>query len=254
MKIKYLFTILLNLIIACAIAQSKEVTTDIRPTNFVNIKKIIPQIELDMRYYTAHNFVGRRIVGYKAPVCLLTLPAAMALKTVENKLLPFGMTLKVYDCYRPQMAVNDFANWATQINNISMRKEFYPTVDKKNLFKDGYILYRSGHTRGSTMDLTIVPLNSKIPIYNPNVKQIACTAPQDQRTPDNSLDFGTGYDCFSEASHPDYQQLTSQQKANRLLLQTLMKQAGFKGLDTEWWHFTLINELYPDTYFNFPVN
>ncbi len=134
-----------------------------------------------------------------------------------------------------------------------MRTEFYPTVDKKNLFSYGYIAYQSGHSRGSTLDLTIVPLNSKIPAYDLKLKQISCTASQQKRLPDNSLDFGTGFDCFSPVAHPDYQQLSPQVKANRLLLQTIMKKAGFKPLDTEWWHFTLVNEPYPDTYFDFPV-
>ncbi len=224
-----------------------------RPENFVNVKQFIPEIQTDIRYYSNHNFVGRRVNGYEQPACLLTKPAAIALKAAESQLLTMELTFKVYDCYRPQTAVNDFANWATQIKNITMRTEFYPTVDKKNLFRDGYIAYQSGHSRGSTLDLTIVPLNSKIPSYNPTLKQVSCTASQQKRSPDNSLNFGTGFDCFSPVSHPDYQQLSPQIKANRLLLQTIMKQVGFKPLDAEWWHFTLVNEPYPDTYFDFPI-
>ncbi len=235
-------------------ATEENVIVKVRPNNFVDIQQIIPQIQIDMRYYTNHNFVGRKIDGYLSPTCLLTKEAATALKSVSDELLPMGLTLKAYDCYRPQTAVNDFANWATQINNTKMRKEFYPTVDKQNLFKDGYIAYRSGHSRDSTVDLTIVPLNSLIPIYNAKMKQVDCTAPQKMRSPDNSLDFGTGFDCFSPVSHPSYQGISAQTKANRLLLQSLMKSAGFKPLDEEWWHFTLINEPYPTTYFDFPVS
>lgn len=224
-----------------------------KPTDFVNLKQAIPQIQTDIRYYTTHNFVGRRINGYEAPVCLVTGATANALKTVEEQLLTKGLTLKVYDCYRPQTAVNDFATWATQTTNLKMRTEFYPTVDKKNLFKDGYIAYQSGHSRGSTLDLTIVPNLSVIPQYNPHAVQVDCTASQSLRFPDNSLDFGTGFDCFSLVAHPDYQQLSAQIKANRLLLQSLMQQAGFKVLAEEWWHFTLVNEPYPNTYFDFPI-
>lgn len=224
-----------------------------RPNDFVDVKNLIPQIELDMRYYTIHNFVGRKINGYLAPVCLLTKPAANALKLVEGRLLAIGLTLKVYDCYRPQRAVNDFANWATQINNTAMQAEFYPTVAKKDLFKEGYIDYHSGHSRGSTLDLTIVPVNSIIPNYAKGTKLVNCTEPQNKRFPDNSLDFGTGFDCFSPVAHPSYQEVSAQARANRLLLQSLMQQAGFKPLDTEWWHFTLVNEPYSNTYFDFPV-
>ncbi|MBP9743503.1 MAG: M15 family metallopeptidase [Burkholderiales bacterium] len=224
-----------------------------RPADFVDVKQFIPEIQTDIRYYSKHNFVGRKINGYAQPLCLLTKPAAIALKTAESQLLTMGLTLKAYDCYRPQTAVNDFAQWATQTHNIAMQTEFYPRVNKKNLFSDGYIAYQSGHSRGSTLDLTIVPQNSVIPPYNPQLKQVNCTAAWQNRFPDNSLDFGTGFDCFSPVSHPAYQQLSPQIKANRLLLQTIMKQAGFKALDTEWWHFTLINEPYPNTYFDFPV-
>ncbi|MCE3268774.1 MAG: D-alanyl-D-alanine dipeptidase [Burkholderiales bacterium] len=223
------------------------------PKTFINLKQFIPQVQTDIRYYGQHNFVGRPVKGYEQPVCLLTKPAAIALKAAEKKLLGMGLTFKVYDCYRPQRAVNDFVNWATEINNIAMKTEFYPTIDKKNLFSDNYIAYKSGHSRGSTIDLTVVPINSKIPAYNPKIKQVPCTAPVQQRSPDNSLDFGTGFDCFSPISHPDYQRLSPQIKANRELLKTIMKRAGFRVLDTEWWHFTLINEPYPNTYFDFPV-
>jgi D-alanyl-D-alanine dipeptidase len=224
-----------------------------RPDDFVNLQKVAPEIQADLRYFTDHNFIGRKIEGYEKPICLLTNAAAQALKTVAAQLLSMGLTLKVYDCYRPQTAVNDFAAWAKDLHSTKMRTEFYQEVDKGRLFSDGYIAYRSGHSRGSTVDLTIVPAGSNIPVYDPKRAQTSCTAPIAQRAPDNSLDFGTGFDCFSQRSHPSYQDISPQAKANRLLLQTLMLQAGFKPLSTEWWHFTLINEPYPDTYFDFPV-
>ncbi|WP_204723375.1 M15 family metallopeptidase [Fastidiosibacter lacustris] len=224
-----------------------------KPSDFINIKSVIPTIQVSVRYYTDNNFVGRRIKGYETPVCLLTKKATLALKKVQDQLLPMGLSLKVYDCYRPQTAVNDFADWAENLNETQMRTEYYPTVDKSNLFKEGYIDYHSGHSRGSTVDLTIIPLDSKIPIYDPKKKQAPCTSAQHLRSPDNSLDFGTGFDCFSPMSHPSYQNLSPQIKANRLLLRTLMIEAGFKPLETEWWHFTLKEEPYPKIYFDFPV-
>lgn len=239
-------------VFAAAPAYAQNVETQ-RPADFVNVQKTSPHIQTEMRYFTPHNFVGRKINGYHAPVCLLTKPAAQALQSVVERLLPMGLTLKVYDCYRPQTAVNDFAAWAKDLNDTKMRTEFYPTVDKTRLFDEGYIAYRSGHSRGSTVDLTIVPLGSQIPAYDPKHKPATCTAPTPQRVPDNSLDFGTGFDCFSPVSHPDDQSVSAQQRANRLLLQSMMEQAGFKRLDTEWWHFTLVNEPYPSTYFDFPV-
>lgn len=250
-KNKILITALVAISL-CAFAETIMLVKT-RPADFVNAQQVIPQLQTDMRYDSSHNFVGRKIKGYEAPVCLLTRPAAEALKKVETSLLAMGLTLKAYDCYRPQTAVNDFANWAREINNTKMRAEFYPTIDKQVLFSEGYIAYLSGHSRGSTVDLTIVPLNSSIPSYDPKATQVACTAPQPQRFPDNSLDFGTGFDCFSPMSHPSYQNLPATVKKNRLLLQNLMAQAGFKPLSTEWWHFTLSNEPYPNTYFDFPV-
>jgi len=243
--------ILLN---TSAMAGAKQYTiVKSRPGNFVNIKKIIPSIQVDARYYSKHNFVGKRINGYKAPVCLLTKQAAVALKKVQDKLKPMHLSLKTYDCYRPQRAVDNFASWAKKLQNTKMKREFYPGVNKVHLFEQGYIAYHSGHSRGSTFDVTIVPSNSIIPTYDEHVPQVACTQKKSLRTPDNSLDFGTGFDCFSPKSHPDYKKLPAQSKANRLLLRRLMINAGFKPLKTEWWHFTLKNEPYPNTYFNFPV-
>ena len=223
-----------------------------RPHDIVDVSRVIPNMQFDIRYFSNHNFVGRRIHGYEEPACLLTEAAASALKKVEDKLLPMGLTLKAYDCYRPQSAVDDFVHWAADPNATKMKAEFYASVSKDRLFEDGYIAARSGHSRGSTIDLTIVPLGSAIPRVD-ETHLIDCTAPAAQRAPDNSLDFGTGYDCFSTASHPLFQGISAQARANRLLLQSLMQGAGFEPLDTEWWHFTLKDEPYPNIYFDFPV-
>lgn len=224
------------------------------PKDFVEITDLIPSMQLDIRYDTTYNFVGKKINGYKNPVCLLTKQATQALEKVENKLLPMGLTLKAYDCYRPQMAVDEFVQWADRIEDTKMKQAFYPNVDKTQLFPEGYIDKRSGHSRGSTIDLTIVPLNSTIPSLAQVDSHASCILPKAERAPDNSLDFGSGYDCFSPISHPDYSQIDPQAKANRLLLRTLMVDAGFTPLETEWWHFTLTDEPYPNTYFNFPVD
>lgn len=246
-----LIAILSSNIAFATTSKAKDVQT--KPDSFVKLSNIVPSIQQDIRYYSAHNFVGKPINGYQAPICEVTLPTAKALSKVQTQLIAFGLSLKVYDCYRPQRGVNDFIDWAKEINNIKMRDEFYRHVNKDQLFQDGYIAMRSGHSRGSTVDLTIVPLHSDIPTYDPKAKLKDCSLDQAKRSLDNSLDFGTGYDCFSLKSHPGYQGLTPQVKLNRLLLKTLMLNAGFKPLSTEWWHFTLKNEPYPNTYFNFPI-
>lgn len=235
-----------------AITAEKNIDSH-RPKDFVDITRVAPDVQTDIRYFTSHNFIGRPIKGYKAPVCLLTRSAANAVKQVADRLHPFGLTVKIYDCYRPQTAVNDFIAWANDPSQTQMKNEFYPQVAKSRLFEEGYLAAESSHSRGSTLDLTIVPLGSKIPAYHPERPLVNCAAPAAQRSPDNSLDFGTGFDCFSPLSHPDNAMLTAQQRANRLLLQTLMRDAGFTPLDTEWWHFTLANEPYPETWFDFPV-
>jgi D-alanyl-D-alanine dipeptidase len=253
MKFKLLF---LSLILICVsfaqIAYSGD--ADKMPGNFVDIQKVIPDVLLDVRYYGPHNFVGERVEGYLAPKCYLTKEAVQALAEVQKELEPYSLSLKIYDCYRPQRAVNHFVRWATEIENIKTKKEFYPTVDKRNLFKDGYIADKSGHSRGSTLDLTIVPLPAPIqPQYSPGQKLYECYLPAAKRFRDNSIDMGTGFDCFDELSRTANANIGRQQKINRLLLKSLMEKHGFKNYDMEWWHFTLNNEPYPDTYFDFVI-
>ena len=224
------------------------------PDCFVDIAKVIPSAVLDIRYFGSHNFVGERVDGYNAPKCYLTKPAADALAKVQEELKDFSLSLKIYDCYRPQRAVNHFVRWAKEIDNTKTKKEFYPTVNKKNLFRDGYIAEKSSHSRGSTVDLTIVP----VPVpeqekYTPGQPLHECYLPLEMRFKDNSIDMGTGFDCFHELSHPANNKVGLQQRINRVLLKTLMEKHGYKNYDKEWWHFTFRDEPFPDTYFYFIV-
>jgi D-alanyl-D-alanine dipeptidase len=222
------------------------------PSSFVALDDVDPTILQDMRYATNYNFVGRRVDGYREPVCLLTKRAARALKRAQNELEPKGYTLKVYDCYRPQRAVDHFSRWAEN-DSRTMKREFYPRVSKRRLFDLGYIAHRSGHSRGSTVDLTLVRLPAAPqPTWSRReFGLVRCTAPRRRRFPDNSIPMGTSYDCFDVRAHT----LNSRGRVrrNRLLLERTMEAAGFEGYAKEWWHFTLRDERYPDRYFDFPV-
>ncbi|MEU2165728.1 M15 family metallopeptidase [Streptomyces sp. NPDC019208] len=225
------------------------------PEEFVALRSVDPTILQDMRYTTAHNFVGEPIDGYRQPVCILTRPAARALRKAQRTLLRKGYSLKVYDCYRPQRAVDHFVRWAEDLTDERMKKEFYPHVDKSRLFADGYIAGKSGHSRGSTVDLTVVPLPAeKTRPYVPGEPLVPCHAPQSERFPDNSADMGTGFDCFDTLSHTGDPRVQGAQRANRQLLTTTLAAVGFANLPEEWWHFTHKPEPFPDTYFDFPVS
>jgi zinc D-Ala-D-Ala dipeptidase len=224
------------------------------PEGFIDFRDMAPSALFDIRYYGPHNFVGQRVNGYQAPKCILTKDAAQALSRVQEELKRFGLTLKIYDCYRPQRAVDHFVSWAKDISDIKTKKEFYPTIDKRNLFHDGYIASRSGHSRGSTVDLTIVPLPPPDQaVYIPGQALAECFLPAEKRFQDNSIDMGTGFDCFHERSHPENREIGLQQRTNRMLLKVLMEKHGFKNLEQEWWHFTLRKEPYPDRYFDFVI-
>lgn len=198
---------------------------------FVRVTDVIPDAILEMRYYSTFNFVGERINGYEAPVAYLTKEAAAALKNVSDDLMEQGYRIKVYDAYRPQTAVDHFKAWAADAQDIRMKEYFYPKLDKSVLFISGYIASKSGHSRGSTVDLTIVDMKTG-----------------------REVDMGGGFDFFSEISHPSHTEgLTQEQINNRNILRDAMVSNGFKALSTEWWHFTLKDEPYPDTYFDFPV-
>lgn len=210
---------------ACASASAQP-----RPDAFVDARALVPTLAVEMRYAGNDNFVGRRIAGYEAPLCLLTRPTAEALGRGQAALAPFGLGLKVFDCYRPARAVADFAAWARDPNDQARRAEFYPNVDKSQLFALGYIAERSGHSRGSTLDVTIIDLTSGA-----------------------ELDMGTAYDLFDPRSWPSDQSVSAAARSNRALLATTMRAAGFRPLREEWWHFTLENEPFPDTYWDFVV-
>jgi D-alanyl-D-alanine dipeptidase len=201
-----------------------------RPDTFVDVTAVAPGILVEMRYATAHNFVGQKIDGYERPVCYLTRQAAAALAQVVADLEPRGLTLKVFDCYRPERAVEHFVRWARDLGDIKMKAEFYPHVDKSMLFQEGYIAARSGHSRGSTTDLTVAG-----------------------RADGRELDMGTPFDFFSPRSWPSDRSVSAEAQANRALLAQAMRKRGFTGYDKEWWHFTLREEPYPQTYFDFIV-
>lgn len=200
-------------------------------TDFVLVSEYVPDAILEIRYYSTYNFVGDRINGYEEPVALITKDAAIALKAVSDDLKAKGYRLKIYDAYRPQKAVTHFMNWAKDLNDTRMKEYFYPDLDKSVLFDQGYIAEKSGHSRGSTVDLTLFDMKTG-----------------------KEVDMGGTFDFFGELSHPDYKNITKEQYNNRMILREAMIAHGFKPLNEEWWHFTLKDEPYPDTYFDFPVN
>ena len=208
----------------CANAVAQE-----RPAGFVDAATVVRGLIVEMRYAGSHNFVGRPIEGYQAPRCLLTQAAAEALAAVARDLAARGLVLKVFDCYRPMRAVANFVRWARDLDGTAGKAEFYPEVDKRTLFQDGYISSRSGHSRGSTVDLTLAQADAR------------------------ELDMGTPFDFFSPRSWPAAASISAAAKANRALLAAAMRRHGFRPYEKEWWHFTLSAEPFPDSYFDFPV-
>ena len=200
------------------------------PDGFVYVTDVVKTAQLDIRYYGDNNFVGTRIDGYEAPVAILTKEAAEALKAAADLLEEQGYYIKIFDAYRPQQAVDHFIRWAKDVHDTKMKEKFYPDLDKSVLFEQGYIAEKSGHTRGSTVDLTIVDMKTN-----------------------EELDMGSGFDFFGEISHHGTDLITEQQEANRNILRDAMVAAGFEVYPEEWWHYKLKDEPYPDTYFNFKV-
>lgn len=199
--------------------------------DFVVLSDICPDIIQEIRYFTTFNFVGQRIPGYERPIAYLTRQAADSLKAVCDELKPLGYRLKVFDAYRPQAAVDFFIRWAHDLSDQRMKAEFYPDCPKSELFRRGYLAHKSGHTRGSTVDVTLFDCKTQ-----------------------READMGGTYDLLSEPSHYNYSQgLSREQIACRRLLREVMTRHGFKPVACEWWHFTLRNEPYPNTYFTFPV-
>jgi len=197
---------------------------------FVNLGQVDGSIAIDMRYAGENNFVGERIDGYSAPRCFLTEPAATALAGVQRELETRGFSLVVYDCYRPQQAVDHFARWAENLSDTRTKARHYPNVDKSRLFELGYIAERSGHSRGSTVDVTLIK--------------------RGRGSGWAMVDMGTEHDFFDPASHTESSTITSAQRHNRLLLRDAMERGGFENFPNEWWHYTLRNEPYPHDYWD----
>ena len=206
-----------------------DVTMD--PSGFVLLSDLVPNIIQEIRYFSTYNFIGERIDGYEEPCAILTVEAARALKAVSNELFVQGYRIKVFDAYRPACAVKQFVLWGIEDQDIRMNSYFYPDLQKQDLFAEGYIAKLSSHSRGSTVDLTLLDMKTG-----------------------KEVDMGSPFDLFSEKSHPGYKGITDEQYENRMLLQHVMVRNGFVPIDCEWWHFTLKNEPYPDTYFEFPVS
>ena len=209
--------------------QQKRSTLD--PSGFVLLSEFVPDVLQEIRYYTAYNFVGERIDGYEEPCAILTREAAAALKRASDECRFQGYRLKVFDAYRPARAVAHFVRWASDVSDERMKSVFYPDLDKADLFEKGYISEKSGHSRGSAVDLTLLS----------------------EKTGE-AVDMGGVFDFLCGISHPDYRGITEEQYENRMLLQRIMTQNGFQPIDCEWWHFYLSDEPYPDTYFDFPVS
>ncbi|MCL2502378.1 MAG: M15 family metallopeptidase [Bacteroidales bacterium] len=215
----------------CALALAQEAgRRDVLPQGFVYISDLIPDVLLDIRYYSTYNFVGARVDGYCAPTAVLSAEAAQALKKVSDELKAQGYLLKIFDAYRPQKAVQHFVRWAKDLQDTVYRQAFYPDIDKSKLFELGYIAERSGHSRGSVVDLTLVDIRSG-----------------------QELDMGTPFDFFGPKSGHGTDLITEEQTANRELLKSAMLRHGFRHYREEWWHYTLVGEPFPNTYFDFDV-
>jgi len=201
------------------------------PKNFVYLEDIVPSIRIELRYFSNNNFIGKPIDGYNSKSLIITEETAKSLKKIQQELLQKELSLKIFDGYRPQKAVDHFVRWVQVLKDTLMKAQFYPKVKKNNLLKNGYIAERSGHSRGSTIDLTII--NNKT---------------------GKALDMGSAYDFFGIQSHPLYQNISKKQKNNRMLLRNTMLNHGFTPYENEWWHFTLKKEPFPNTYFTFPIS
>ena len=224
-------------------SQNAAQATQPAPADLVALRSLAPDVQQDMRYAGPHNFMGRRVAGYEAGECWLSQRAAGSLAVLQGELMKLGLSLKVFDCYRPQTAVNDFVRWGKDLSDQKNKDMYYPRVPKSELFKRGYIAEKSGHSRASTVDMTLVIKNAQ-------------RASQYVRGPladGIEVDMGTPFDLFDEQSHTENTRQSPDVKHNRLWLRAVMQQHGWKNLPEEWWHYTLVNEPYPNQYFDVPV-
>ena len=219
-----------SFIIIFTVLISSQISSQTLPKGFSYVSEIDATIKKELKYATSNNFIGKPIDGYLKDSLIISTPAAKALKKIQTKLMLSGLSLKIFDAYRPQQAVDHFVRWAKVMNDTLMKQLYYPDVQKSELFTLGFIASKSGHTRGSTVDLSIVDVKTN-----------------------KEVDMGSSYDFFGEKSHPFYKKITEAQMKNRMLLRTIMIKNGFIPYDNEWWHFTLKDEPYPTTYFNFLI-
>jgi D-alanyl-D-alanine dipeptidase len=225
------------------------------PEGFVYLRDVDPTIVQDIRYASAHNFVGRPVRGYLAAECILSEPAAKGLAAVQKKLAEKKLSLIVWDCYRPKRAVEDFLQWSKDPAHAEMKAEFYPNSDKERLFALGYLATRSAHSRGSTIDLGVVPDTlSSAPKPDPSQPLKACTLPKGERFEDGAIDFGTGYDCLDEMAATSNAVVGEKALANRQMLKSAMQAAGFRPYSKEWWHFELADEPFRQDGFDFEIS
>ena len=224
------------------------------PEGFVYVDDFAPSILIELRYAGSHNFVGRPIPGYEAARGICTRRAAQALHAAQKMARARGYTLKIYDAYRPQRASDHFLAWSRDLADIKMKQEFYPNLDKARIFAAGYVMARSGHSRGSTVDLTLVELPvAPNASYQDGQPLVASTLPHAQRWGDNGIDMGTGFDAFDALAHTAHPAIAGTPRQNRELLCEIMHACGFMNYPNEWWHFTLRDEPYKDIYFDFVV-
>jgi D-alanyl-D-alanine dipeptidase len=221
------------------------------PEDFVYLHDIDPTIVQDMRYAGSRNFTGAPVPGYHAPECVLVRQAAEALRRVQDGFRSKGLTLKIYDCYRPTQSVASFVEWAKEPDDAKAKATYYPNLAKNALFPD-YIATRSGHSRGATLDLTVMPIGAQSSAGDATPDG-SCTAPQSGSAPDGSLAMGTNFDCFDVKANTEASGLTDEERSNRAVLVEAMQSQGFVNYPLEWWHFTFQPEPYPDTYFDFPI-
>jgi D-alanyl-D-alanine dipeptidase len=226
------------------------------PRGFVYLRDIDPTIVQDIRYAGSHNFVGRPIRGYLAAECILSAAAANALAALQKKLIEKKLSLIVWDCYRPKRAVDDFLRWSRDPARSEMKAEFYPRTDKARLFALGYLATRSAHSRGSTVDLGLVPSDVSLPPAPPDPAQPLkpCTSRRGERFEDGTIDFGTGYDCLDVLGNTSNASVGETAQHNRQTLKSYMKAAGFRPYAREWWHFELSHEPFDGDGFDFEVS